>query len=256
MEPLPNPEGLFLIKIKGGGEVNTLTTAVLTDPYDKVSTCIMFTIDDITAPFALKNVTIAEQQYTFSLWLMSEADASLSVHGNKFISTNAWTKHFVTFTASGTDLWLNFNVPGIYYMYHPQLEIGNKNTDWRPAPEDHAEEMETRFSIENDKIQAQFTIITESVNELGEVVKEKYSKTIVENENGISITDSNGVYEIQLDNVEGVMIRKNGEIRSQLKDDNFYTGNIVVEVNERAQLGDFAFIPRSDGSLSFLKVGG
>lgn len=36
----------------------------------------------------------------------------------------------------------------------------------------------------------------------------------------------------------------------------FHTGNIVVEVNERAQFGDFAFIPRSNGSLSFLKVGG
>jgi hypothetical protein len=37
---------------------------------------------------------------------------------------------------------------------------------------------------------------------------------------------------------------------------NFYTGNIVVNVNERAQFGNFAFIPRSNGSLDFLKVGG
>jgi hypothetical protein len=37
---------------------------------------------------------------------------------------------------------------------------------------------------------------------------------------------------------------------------NFYTGNIVVLVNERAQFGNFAFIPRSNGSLDFLKVGG
>ncbi len=36
----------------------------------------------------------------------------------------------------------------------------------------------------------------------------------------------------------------------------FHTGNIVVEVNERAQFGNFAFIPRSNGSLSFLKVRG
>lgn len=36
----------------------------------------------------------------------------------------------------------------------------------------------------------------------------------------------------------------------------FHTGNIVVEVNERAQFGNFAFVPRSNGSLSFLKVGG
>ena len=37
---------------------------------------------------------------------------------------------------------------------------------------------------------------------------------------------------------------------------NFHTGNIVIAVQERAQLGDFAFVPRSDGSLDFLKVGG
>lgn len=35
---------------------------------------------------------------------------------------------------------------------------------------------------------------------------------------------------------------------------NFHTGNIVVDVTERAQFGNFAMVPRSDGSLSFLKV--
>ena len=115
--------------------------------------------------------------------------------------------------------------------------------------------MNTRFSIEADKIQAQFTVINESINDLGEAITEKYIKNIVENENGISVTDSNGVYEIRVDNVEGVTILKNGIIRSQLIDDNFYTGNIVVKVEERAQFGNFAFVPRSDGSLSFLKVG-
>lgn len=33
-----------------------------------------------------------------------------------------------------------------------------------------------------------------------------------------------------------------------------HTGDIKVEVNHKAQFGNFAFIPRSDGSLSFLKV--
>lgn len=36
--------------------------------------------------------------------------------------------------------------------------------------------------------------------------------------------------------------------------ENFYTGNIVVDVDERAQFGNFAFVPRRNGSLSFLKV--
>lgn len=35
---------------------------------------------------------------------------------------------------------------------------------------------------------------------------------------------------------------------------NFHTGNVVVDVTERAQFGNYAMVPRSDGSLSFLKV--
>lgn len=38
--------------------------------------------------------------------------------------------------------------------------------------------------------------------------------------------------------------------------DDFHTGNIVVEVTKRAQFGNFAFIPRSNGSMDLLKVGG
>ena len=35
---------------------------------------------------------------------------------------------------------------------------------------------------------------------------------------------------------------------------NFHTGNIKIDVTEKAQFGNFAYVPRSDGSLSFLKV--
>lgn len=47
---------------------------------------------------------------------------------------------------------------------------------------------------------------------------------------------------------------KNGKRFGWWDGDDFYTGNIVVEVDERAQFGNFAFTPRSDGSLSLLKV--
>jgi hypothetical protein len=236
--------------------MNTLATASMTDPYGKVSECIQFTIVDPSSPFVLNDIMAVGRQYTFSLWLMSEADASLMVAGKTFISTNVWNKHSVTFTADDTGLYLNFGVAGTYCIYHPQLEIGDKATDWTPAPEDQSEAMETRFTVEAGKVEAQFTVVNESIDALGKVVEEKYSKTITENENGISIGDSDGIYEIQVDNVEGVTIRKNGEVRSQLVDDDFFTGNMVVKVNERAQFGNFAFVPRSDGSLSFLKVGG
>ena len=47
----------------------------------------------------------------------------------------------------------------------------------------------------------------------------------------------------------------NGVVFGSWDGDNFYTGNLVVRVNERAQFGSFAFVPRSDKSLMFLKVG-
>lgn len=53
-----------------------------------------------------------------------------------------------------------------------------------------------------------------------------------------------------------IVFKKNGQPYGWWDGTDFHTGNIVVEVNERAQFGNFAFVPRSDGSLSFLKVGG
>lgn len=53
-----------------------------------------------------------------------------------------------------------------------------------------------------------------------------------------------------------IVFRKNGQQFGWWDGVDFHTGNIVVEVNERAQFGNFAFVPRTNGSLSFLKVGG
>jgi hypothetical protein len=53
-----------------------------------------------------------------------------------------------------------------------------------------------------------------------------------------------------------ISFKKNGQQFGWWDGTDFHTGNIIVDVDERAQFGDFAFIPRSDGSMSFLKVGG
>jgi hypothetical protein len=51
-----------------------------------------------------------------------------------------------------------------------------------------------------------------------------------------------------------IVFKKNGQRIGWWDGVDFHTGNIVVEVNERAQFGNFAYVPRSNGSLSFLKV--
>lgn len=63
-------------------------------------------------------------------------------------------------------------------------------------------------------------------------------------ENAITLTIQNDM----------IVFKKNGQQFGWWDGVDFHTGNIVVEVNERAQFGNFAFVPRSNGSLSFLKV--
>ena len=63
-------------------------------------------------------------------------------------------------------------------------------------------------------------------------------------ENAITLTIENDL----------IIFKKNGQEFGWWDGVDFHTGNIVVEVNERAQFGNFAFVPRSNGSLSFLKV--
>ena len=53
-----------------------------------------------------------------------------------------------------------------------------------------------------------------------------------------------------------IVFKKNGEQFGWWDGNDFHTGNIIVDVNQRAQFGNFAYVPRSDGSLMFLKVGG
>lgn len=86
---------------------------------------------------------------------------------------------------------------------------------------------------------------------------DRYEKYFTFTENGFGITDAQGQNTAELVIDSGIIaFKKNGEQYGWWDGINFHTGNVIVDVNERAQFGDFAFIPRSDGSLTFLKVGG
>ena len=80
------------------------------------------------------------------------------------------------------------------------------------------------------------------------------SKYIRYSIDGIEIGEEGNTLTLHLDN-DMIEFRKNGTPIGWWDGYDFHTGNIMVEVNERAQFGNFAFVPRSDGSLMFLKVG-
>ena len=129
-------------------------------------------------------------------------------------------------------------------------------------------EIEARSGIEQNhrQISLDFAYHEERyTNVNGEVssIKEDLEKHFDFGISGLTIRAGENEMKLRLDN--DVISFYKGEIdESDLTKNrfgwwdgvNFHTGNIVIEVQERAQFGDFAFVPRSDGSLDFLKVGG
>mgnify|MGYP003300888760 CR=1 FL=1 len=119
--------------------------------------------------------------------------------------------------------------------------------------------IETQLAMLADEIVMKFTTATEQIVSVDGVLQSKFTelyKYISYSEDGITIGSGNNSITLQLDNENGIVFRRNGIPFGLWDGNNFYTGNIVVRLNERAQFGNFAFVPRSDGSLSFLKVGG
>lgn len=72
-------------------------------------------------------------------------------------------------------------------------------------------------------------------------------------EEGIELgsRDNPLILKINEDRIEFI---NNGDVVSYWDGNYFHTGNIEVDVTERARFGNFAFVPRTDGSLSFLKI--
>ena len=102
----------------------------------------MFVIDDVSDPFVLYDIVASGPEYTFSVWVKSDADGVISIYGNAIPTTIEWAKHTVTIVSESTDFTMVFDVAGTYYIYHPQLELGNVVSDWSLAPMDIEEAIE------------------------------------------------------------------------------------------------------------------
>lgn len=217
-------------------------------PYNKDEECAKITITNIGQSYSLPGVMVVGEQYTFSFWVKSDTDGTLHVREHTIKSTAGWSKHTVTFTAADADLLLRFTVAGTYYIYHPMLEIGNKAGDWTPAPEDVDESVK---NISNDIVD-----INTGLRPLTDRFGRHFKFSTDAEDAAITISVGDNVLSLTLDPENGIIFSKNGKPFGSWDGTNFYTGNIVVRVEERAQFGNFAAVPRSDGGLSWLKVAG
>lgn len=117
----------------------------------------------------------------------------------------------------------------------------------------------SQLAILAGEISMNFTTITEQITNVDGDIQTKFTQLYkyikFSGESAITIGSGNNAITLEIDNETGIAFKKNGVQFGLWDGENFYTGNIIINVNERAQLGNFAFVPRTDGSLSFLKVG-
>lgn len=122
--------------------------------------------------------------------------------------------------------------------------------------EDFKETVEAQLKILSDEISMTFTTTTEQITNVNGDLQAKFTelyKYIGFSADGITIGDGETGLTLSIDN-DMISFKKNGQQFGWWDGVDFHTGNIVVDVNEKAQFGNFAYIPRSDGSLMLLKV--
>ena len=120
------------------------------------------------------------------------------------------------------------------------------------------EAVSTTMTQLSDQFLFEFSTLKALVDENDAEAREQLTeihKYISFKDGSIQLGASDSAITLTIEN-DMIVFRKNGVQFGWWDGVDFHTGNIVVEVNERAQFGNFAFIPRSNGSLSFLKVGG
>lgn len=283
--------------------MNTLESHSMENPFGKTDECAKFIVDTVSLPFILHDITTIGQRYMFSFWIKSDVESFVYIQNETIKISTEWNKCEILFTATEADLELLFSQNGVYYIYHPKLEIGNTTTDWTPAPEDledkvdnmnddlqqsiteqktsiisdteqiilsalesyvltndydsFKETVSTQLQILSEEIVMKFTTVTEQVSTVEGDTQSQFNKLYkhitFSGDNGIEIHDGVNTLSLTMD-TDGISFKKNGEQFGFWDGVDFYTGNIIVEVNERAQFGNYAFVPRSDNSLMFLKV--
>lgn len=127
--------------------------------------------------------------------------------------------------------------------------------------EEYKKTVRTEFELVPGKIAAKFeeatALISDVDGDLQQVKTSVYKHFDFTLDNGLVIKGNEGqnTLSLQLDD-NLISFQKNGQQFGWWDGVDFHTGNIVIAVKERAQLGNFAFVPRSNGSLDFLKVEG
>ena len=123
--------------------------------------------------------------------------------------------------------------------------------------DEYKETISTQLQIMSNEILMNFTTTTSQITEVDGEYQGKFSQLyeyIRMSGGTITLGASDSQVTLTLDN-DRIVFRHNGVERGSWDINSFYTGNLTIRQDEKFQYGDFADLPRKDGSVITVWVG-
>lgn len=244
--------------------MNTQESCTILSPINKTEECAKLIIDDLMNVFTLSDIMVVGREYTFSCWVRSDEAGTIIVHGKSFSSTTDWQRFTHTFNASDVDLPIAFSLTGTYYIYHPKLEVGNKATDWTPAPED----VDQDIADANEAIQENTNAIDDALQTIASAQLEidglkgsVVTTTADENGNVSALTQVGTGWTFDLSNLEltiGSALDSIATLQEQREETLGAIDSLKLSIEEHDTLKDYVHIGEYEGKpcIELGEIGG
>lgn len=143
---------------------------------------------------------------------------------------------------SGVKESINSPIPGIHLNSDGEVAFGDDNN--------YIKFIKTDDGVYKLDISASSILLSNGSNNLADLLSAIYLDL---NDGSMTFGLGENSMSLRLEH-DKISFRKGNEVFGRWDGVDFHTGNIIVSVNERAQFGNFAFLPRSDDSLMFVKI--
>lgn len=193
--------------------------------------------------------------------LKTETEGKLEVLSERITaSVEEYTEKFVEVDGdiSGTETALRSEIEAATGGISMTVEEHTKKiAEVDGKVDEETSNLRSDLELLSDKMTLDFEGVRTSISEVNgqaQSISEELEKHFEFGTNGLTIKAGENAMQLVLDNGL-IAFEQNGHRFGWWDGVDFHTGNIVVKLNERLQVGPFAYIPRSNGSMDFLKVG-
>jgi len=188
---------------------------------------------------------------TTKMWIMSMGGLGYSEDGGKTISKVAITMDgYLNGSALAVGSVSQDSVAGL----SQSLTLINGQLDAKISKEDAEAQLNSRLSVMADQIQIDLSRVSNQVDDLSDSVNSRmsdYDKWFRFTADGLLIGENGNELTLRVDNDRIAFVQSGAEV-AYFSDRRLYVTD--AEFLTSAQIGNFAFVPRANGNLSFKKV--